>query len=178
MRKDGEYPNIVDSHLPSKIGMLSDSHGEVARTRLGVKLLRDHGAELLLHLGDIGSEAVLEELLGGPARVVFGNCDQERNLGHYAEILGIAVDHPGTLLDIPSGRLAYTHGHLDHVTEHLLAEKPTVFAHGHSHQVRDERIQGVHLVNPGALHRSRRYTVALLEAVEDRFEILELPRQA
>lgn len=177
-RKGGEYRKDVPPP-PAKIGLLSDSHGEVARTRMAVAMLRDHGSELIIHLGDIGSEAVLEELLGAHVRVVFGNCDDERTLAHYAGILGIPVDHPGASMEISSGgRLAYTHGHLSQVTHELMhAEKPTVLAHGHSHEIRDEFIDGIHVVNPGALHRAGRYTVAVLYADEDRLEILQLPRQ-
>ena len=141
------------------------------------ELLREHGAELLIHLGDIGSESVLEELLGGPARVVFGNCDDERSLAQYASILGIPSEHPGGALELSTGRLAYTHGHLPGFTKDLIEqESPTTLAHGHTHEIRDERIGDLHIINPGALFRARRYTVALLHAEEDRLEVLQVPR--
>ena len=162
---------------PSIVGLLSDSHGNAPGTRAGVELLREHGAELLIHLGDIGSESVLEELLGGPARVVFGNCDDERSLAQYASILGIPSEHPGGALELSTGRLAYTHGHLPGVTKDLIEqESPTTLAHGHTHEIRDERIGDLHIINPGALFRARRYTVALLHAEEDRLEVLQVPR--
>ena len=65
-----------------RIGILSDSHGRADNTALAVKSLRDRGAELLLHLGDLGSRDVIDELAGGPARIVFGNCDPDSTAGH------------------------------------------------------------------------------------------------
>jgi hypothetical protein len=91
------------------LGILSDSHGRADTTRLAVKLLRDRGAELLLHLGDIGGEQVIDELVGQPARIVFGNCDwNDRELGRYAEILGIINDHPIGRLTIDDKDVAFT----------------------------------------------------------------------
>jgi predicted phosphodiesterase len=42
--------------------------------------------------------------------------------------------------------------------------------HGHTHKVRDERIGEVHVINPGALRRARRHTVAILDTDGDTLE--------
>ena len=50
------------------IGLLSDSHGRAPTTQRGVDLLLDGGAELLLHLGDVGTVEVIDALCTpGPA---------------------------------------------------------------------------------------------------------------
>ncbi|MHC4995439.1 MAG: metallophosphoesterase family protein, partial [Planctomycetota bacterium] len=49
----------------SIIGLLSDSHGHADTTARGVRLLLDNGAEVLIHLGDIGSEAVIDAMVCG-----------------------------------------------------------------------------------------------------------------
>jgi hypothetical protein len=65
------------------LGILSDSHGHVPRTRAALQLLLDAGAEQIIHCGDIGGEAVLAEIaaLTGPRKVpacaVLGNVDWE-----------------------------------------------------------------------------------------------------
>ncbi|MCH2162614.1 MAG: YfcE family phosphodiesterase [Phycisphaerales bacterium] len=170
---DPEHARAVP---PAAIGLLSDSHGNVDRTRRGVDLLLEEGADLLVHLGDVGSRLVLDQLVGLPARVVFGNCDDDQDLAAYAAAQGIAVDHPGATLPTEAGLLAITHGHLEGVIRGLIDEEPRYLAHGHSHEVRDETLQGVRFLNPGALQRARRYTVALLRPAEDQFTVFEVTR--
>ena len=46
------------------VGVLSDSHGHAETTARAVEALVAHGAEMLLHLGDIGSDEVIDELGG------------------------------------------------------------------------------------------------------------------
>ena len=41
--------------------------------------------------------------------------------------------------------------------------------------LRDERIGRTRVINPGALQRARRYTVALLDTEMDALELFELP---
>ena len=45
------------------IGLISDSHGDAPITRRAAELLARRGADLLLHLGDVGNEAVIDALL-------------------------------------------------------------------------------------------------------------------
>jgi putative phosphoesterase len=169
-------PTVV---LPSVdvVGVLSDSHGQADTTGRAVAALLQAGAQLLLHLGDIGSDAVIDELAGHPARIVLGNCDlDERALSRYAELVGVTVDHPLGDITLGGRRLAYTHGHLPAIMKAALASRPAYLLHGHSHLVRDERIGGVRIINPGALHRAARYTVAVLEPQLDRLRFIDIGR--
>jgi len=61
-----------------KIGILSDTHRKVGRTKKIVELLKSSGAEYLIHAGDIVEEATLKELQksGIPFTAVFGNNDK------------------------------------------------------------------------------------------------------
>jgi predicted phosphodiesterase len=45
-----------------KIGILSDTHGDVRRTEAGLDLLLQHPIEAICHCGDVGSESVLTAL--------------------------------------------------------------------------------------------------------------------
>jgi uncharacterized protein len=158
------------------IGVLSDSHGRAEVTRQAVHVLRQAGAETLLHLGDVETEAVIDELVGHNARLVFGNCDEERRLARYAQIMGISVDHPIGMIEAAGRQIAFTHGHLPHLMTQAMANGVDYLFHGHTHEVRDERVRGVRIINPGALHRARRYTAALLDPAADRLEIVEIPK--
>ncbi|MEC8321162.1 MAG: YfcE family phosphodiesterase [Planctomycetota bacterium] len=157
-----------------RIGLLSDSHGEAARTGRALDLLLDRGADLLIHLGDLGSEAVVDRLAGLPAMIVLGNVDPP-SLGRYAEWLGIAMDGRAVHLQVGGRRLAATHGHLEEVWTDLVATAPDYLLHGHTHEVRDERHGGIRFVNPGAVDRADRWTVAMLEPEFDRLEIMDIP---
>jgi putative phosphoesterase len=143
-----------------------------------VRLLRDAVAELLLHLGDIGSEAVIDELVGHPARVVFGNCDDERRLASYAELVGLRVDHPAGEIEADGKRIVFTHGHLEAPASQALSAGVDYLLHGHTHLLRDERVGRTRVINPGALHRAARYTAVRLDPAADRLEVVEVDRGA
>jgi putative phosphoesterase len=159
-----------------RIGILSDSHGRADTTALAVKALRDRGAELLLHLGDIGTREVIDALAGGPARIVFGNCDPDpAALARYAQRLEITVDHPLGIIEIDGKRIALTHGHLPSFMSQALRSGVDYLLHGHTHEIRDERIGPTRVVNPGALFRACRYTAMMLDPARDALTVIEIP---
>ena len=159
------------------LGILSDSHGRAETTRRAVAALREAGADVLLHLGDLGTEEVIDELVGHRARIVFGNCDlDETRLGRYAELVGVEVDHPLGELTVAGRRIVFTHGHLAALMSGALAQRPDYLLHGHTHQFRDERSDGVRIINPGALFRASRYTAVVLDPARDRLQVLEIER--
>lgn len=160
-----------------KIGLLSDSHGRVHPTREAVAAVVANGAELLLHMGDIGSDKVLEELVGHNARIVFGNCDDEiESLSRYARALGISVDHPCGWLELQGKHIAYTHGHMPELMKQAIARGASYLIHGHTHEVADVRAGCTRIINPGALWRAPRYTAATLDLESDSLEIIEVKR--
>jgi len=158
-----------------RIGILSDSHGRADTTRLAVKALQVRGVTLLLHLGDIGGEEVIDELVGCNARVVFGNCDWDiAGLTRHAQCMGLFVDHPMGLVEADGKRIAFTHGHLPQLMDQAIAQRVDYLLHGHTHELRDERMGRVRIINPGALCRASRYTAAVLDPAADVLEIVEV----
>lgn len=161
------------------IGILSDSHGRVATTRRAVQTLRDGGAELLLHLGDIGSIDVIDELVGQNARIVFGNCDlDEAVLSRYAESVGVTVDHPIGRVEAGGRCIAFTHGHMTRLMDQALRDGVDYLLSGHTHEVHDERVGSTRMINPGALFRAPRYTACLLDPAQDALTFVEIDRNA
>ncbi|MCP4835025.1 MAG: hypothetical protein GY895_09715 [Phycisphaera sp.] len=156
------------------IGVVSDSHGEADRTETALRSLEAAGADLFIHLGDLESEAVVDRLAGRPSRIVLGNVDVPE-LARYASFLGIDVDHPVMRLEVGGRRIGATHGHLESELDRLASERPDHLLHGHTHRIRDERVEGMRILNPGAIARSPRCTAAILEPAADRFEIIEIP---
>jgi uncharacterized protein len=180
-----------------RIGLLSDSHGRVATTKQAVSVLLEQRIDTLIHLGDLGSMEVIDELVVGEtqlqnsatsannvdavatavqSRLVFGNVDWDRaSMAQYARHLGIGVADPAGKLDLPDGRqLIFTHGHDDKAVDDALASGASYLCHGHSHRVRDEKVDSTRVLNPGALFRAKQYTVAVLDTDTDNFTVIEL----
>jgi len=167
-----------------RVGLLSDSHGRADTTERAVRLLLQQGAELLLHLGDVGTGEVLEALVAAPpgsrapvpAQVVFGNTDRNpTNLSRYAAHLGLVVAHPMGRLTVAERTLAFCHGHEPRRLNAALDEAVVYLCHGHTHRATDQRQGPTRVINPGALYRARQYTVALLDVATDRLAFLPVP---
>lgn len=122
------------------IGLIADTHGQV-RPDVHAALA---GVELILHAGDVGGDAVLDELsLIAPVRAAFGNTDPPGDPRLSSEIV-CAVG--GVSIHV-------SHGHEvgAPTPARLLARYPQrVIVYGHTHRYLETR-QGDRLViNPGA----------------------------
>ena len=69
--------SIGDSSI-MRIGILSDTHDQVQRTKSAVAMLAEGGAETLIHYGDLTIADVVDECSVLPCYFVFGNCDYDR----------------------------------------------------------------------------------------------------
>jgi putative phosphoesterase len=154
------------------LGLLSDSHGNDERTTRAVELLCEREAEVLIHLGDVGSEAVLDALavahdaegqLTPQVHVVFGNTDHDHiALAQYAQSLGLNVHHPMGRIELEGKTIAFTHGDQQDLMNEALADDVDYLCHGHTHTCIFEKSGKTRVINPGALTRARTYTAAVL----------------
>jgi putative phosphoesterase len=119
-----------------RIAVLSDTHdrfppGLPARLR---------GADEIWHLGDVSAPETLAEFetLGPPLRVVLGNCDT-----HPAWPVALDLEREGVRF------------HLTHVPPRRWPAKCQVALHGHTHLPRDETLDGIRWLNPGAVTHPR-----------------------
>jgi putative phosphoesterase len=143
------------------IGLISDTHGMV-RASVHDALA---GVELILHAGDVGGDAILDELeVIAPVLAVYGNTDVP-----FDPRLAASIDR-----EIGGVRVHVSHGHeLGSPTpEKLLERYPAdVIVYGHTHRQLVVRADGRLVVNPGAAG-ARRFnlgpSVARLTIVEGR----------
>jgi putative phosphoesterase len=158
------------------IGILSDSHDRPEAMAAAVKTLSANGAEFLIHCGDLGSESILDYLAGLPAAFVWGNTDfDRRGLQRYAEDLGINCLGNMGELELGGKRFVVLHGDDERAKQRLLAEqRHDYLLQGHTHVPLDQRIGKVRCINPGALHRTREKTVAVLDTETDQLTFLVL----
>jgi putative phosphoesterase len=156
------------------VGILSDTHDRVDAARAAIKLLQGQGAEYFIHCGDVGSEQILDLLAGLPAAFVFGNCDWDlRGLQRYARELNLTCLATGGNLELGGKLFRIEHGDNPGTMRHALDSQTFDYLlHGHTHVERDDRVGRTRIINPGALHRAREKTVALLDTETDKLKFL------
>lgn len=159
-----------------RIGILSDTHDELARTRLAVQLLRDAGAEALIHCGDLASPPIVEALAVLPAWFVFGNHDADTvpSLRKAAAEFGPVCLGWGGVVELVGRRVGVAHGHMSTDVRRVLAEQPEFLLSGHSHYHYDTIVGSVRRINPGALHRAEEFTVVVLELASGQSQVLHV----
>lgn len=127
------------------IGLISDTHGLV---RAGVHDALA-GVELILHAGDVGGDAVLDEIgLIAPVFAVYGNTDAPGD-----PRLSVSIER-----EVDGLRLHVSHGHeLGAPTPQKLLERyaADVIVYGHTHRQLVTRAGGRLVVNPGAAGQRR-----------------------
>src|ERR1017187_4318592 len=139
-----------------KIGVVSDTHG-LYRPQVAQALA---GVERILHLGDVGNPAVLEELGKiAPVTAVRGN-----------------VDRSGPCRELPETEVVLIAGHYVYMlhdlhTLHLdpAAAKFAAVLHGHSHVPNFVTRKGVLYFNPGSCGPRRfelKPTIGVLEITD------------
>ena len=144
-----------------KIGILSDSHKRVGRTSQVIELLKEKGAQQLIHAGDIVKVEVLDALekSGLPYIAVYGNNDAHLH----------SVDHHYNLVEEPYhfklGNLTATLMH--HPT--YLSNQRDIMIYGHTHDL-DVRFDNKTLVlNPGeSCARDKPLSECILLDIQDK----------
>jgi putative phosphoesterase len=161
-----------------RIGVVSDTHDQIERTRRAVKLLRDNGADVLVHCGDVVEPELVAELAEQPFYMAFGNNDSDtvpRLRCAIGDAGGTCLEWGGEVV-LAGKRIAITHGHMHTDVRRLLAAKPDYLLSGHSHIASDRRDGPLRRINPGALYRASKFTVDLLDPAIDDVKFLTIPR--
>ncbi len=151
-----------------KLGIISDTHGLVARTKAAIDLFRDQEVDRILHCGDIGTAEIIRLFREIPTDFVFGNSDP-RTETLRREILAIGLhcqDWFGTL-ESEGKRICFLHGHQNGRLEQEIASGQwDLICFGHTH-VPDLQLFGkTLLLNPGAVQRTPTPSVAIVELPE------------
>jgi uncharacterized protein len=159
------------------VGILSDTHDRVDAARAAVQLLQAQGAEYFVHCGDVGAEPILDLLAGLPAAFVFGNNDWDRRgLERYAAALNVSCLGDAGGLELGGKSFHVLHGDdLRALRRAVDGQAFDYVLHGHTHVPRDERVGRTRVINPGALHRAREKTVAVLDTETDALTFLKIP---
>jgi len=159
------------------IGILSDTHDRAEMMAAAIALLRQKNAEFFVHCGDVGNEHVLDHLAGLKAAFIWGNNDWDRiALERYAQQIGVGCYGSQADLMLAGKRFAVIHGDDLRLRQRLLdSQEYDYLLQGHTHVKFDGRVGRTRIINPGALHRAKPKTVAMLDTESDRLEFLEVP---
>jgi putative phosphoesterase len=158
-----------------RLGILSDTHDRLERTRAAVKLLCDEGADVLIHCGDLTGPEIVVACVVAPAYFVFGNHDADS-----VPVLEKAISEAGAVcfgwggeVTLCGKRVAVVHGHIG--VRRRLATEPDYLLSGHFHIASDRREGRTRWINPGALDEADEFTVALLDVERDNLQFLRIP---
>lgn len=153
-----------------RLGILSDSHDHADRVTAAIRLFVDLNVDGVIHCGDVGGMESFDAMVGCNLWFVWGNTDvPDAALGAYLETVGLRIPPaPPLSLTIERRLIQVFHGHEPGFQKALRAQEADYILHGHTHVARDERLGRTRVINPGALHRAPRYTVATLDLPDDR----------
>jgi putative phosphoesterase len=163
----------------SIIGVISDTHGEVAETQKAAELFRQFHVKTVIHCGDIGTASVVECFAGFDAHFVYGNTDGQ-NGGIAGKSIADAVQKIGGTLHNWCGeteccgkRVFFLHGHQVPVLQNAVhSKKYDLICCGHTHIAVFENYEGTLLLNPGAFRRVAVPTIAIVKMPDIEVEML------
>ena len=156
------------------IAVLSDSHSDFKNIDLALARLRGSGVAQVFHCGDIDSPAAARMFEELPTSFVFGNVDSE------LDEIRRAIEQSGNRcfgrvceMELSGRRIAMQHGDDARSLRSLEQSARYDFLfYGHTH-VAEQHVTGQTLVvNPGALHRARTKSIALIDLSTKSCEIV------
>jgi len=163
-----------------KIGVLSDTHEDVANFEIALAAYRSEGIIQVIHCGDMTTAATAQKLDGFNVVYVGGNMDQGlpeiyRTLRDLNSRSVVLPTYEGELEGVSIG---VTHGDNENELRRLVDSGAHQYVfHGHTHRRRDEMQDSTRIYNPGALgglqFESRSYSMLDLETGE--ITLIELP---
>ena len=113
-----------------------------------------------------------------PLYFVFGNGDARTTaeLELAATTLDATCLGLGGVVELGGKRVGVVHSHLNAEVRRVLADSPEYLLTGHSHIAHDLRDGPLRRINPGALHRASKFTVATLDLATDELKFMEVAR--
>jgi len=155
------------------IGILSDTHDHVDRLRNAVARFQQEKVDIVIHAGDLVAPFAVRALLewNGPLHVVYGNNDGERR--GLKSLLPQIEDGP---ILVNCGGLKINVDHYPPDDVHQPLDEADVLVYGHTHQIVNERREGVLHLNPGECCGwvTGTATIATLDTDTLRAEIIHL----
>ena len=144
--------------------------------RAAAAALRELGAELIFHCGDVGGRHVLDEMKALDSAFVWGDADKDRmGLLRHAQRIGVACYGVLADVELDGKRVAVLHGDDKKLLQKLLAEQQHDFViWGHGPEPEDKKVGKTHVVHPGSLYGSTTRSVTLVDTEADTARVITL----
>jgi uncharacterized protein len=159
-----------------KLGIISDTHDRVERVAAALALFADRGVDRLIHCGDVTGPDTVAAFAGWNVEFVLGNCDwNPSSLEKAAKQIGGMLHERFGDLELLGRKIAWIHSDnavLFRALEN--ADHYDYLFYGHTHEAEQHRTGKTLVCNPGALHRVRIPTCAVLDLVIDDIESIHL----
>lgn len=148
-----------------RIGVVSDTHGQVKFTRAAVRMLESLEVELVVHCGDIGSPEIVGLFAAWPTHFVFGNVDYpQAPLANAIEAAGQHNHNRFGQLELMGKRIAFLHSDDTALfCQTCQSGEFDLVCYGHTHQARQQREGKTLVLNPGAIYRANPHSLATVE---------------
>jgi uncharacterized protein len=160
------------------VGLVSNTNGRADAMASALATLRDRGADLIVHCGDVGGRQVLDELKQIDAAFVWGDRDQDRmGLLRHARTLNVVCFGVLGELDLDGKRAVLVHGDDKKLIRRLLDEQQYDYLLcGHDAEGEDRKVGRTRVINPGWLHGGPSQNCALVSTTSDEVKFLKLER--
>ncbi len=165
-----------------KVGILSDTHGNLSATKSAAKAMAGAGVEAVFHCGDIGGMDVLAELAavfepkGVPVHAVFGNVDVYASDWKFFPA-NIGVTLHGRCGEISCAGKAIALLHSDDARRYrqvVASGEYDLVLSGHTHEVHDYKRGRTRCINPGTAGRGSPNTCAVLDLESGTLDVLSI----
>ncbi len=155
-----------------KIGIISDTHNNLAMTRRALAVFRDNGIIHTVHAGDITSPKMLGLFTEFKPRFVLGNGDiDEEALNEEAGKLGFGAIEASCVFEADGKKIIVFHGNDVPLFRQAVASGEYDYViKGHTHLFENYMAGSTRVINPGALYGADEFTVAILDTETGRVE--------
>ena len=155
------------------IGIISDTHENEEAVKKAAALFKEKNVDFVVHCGDIISPPMLGHFKDLKMKFVYGNNDGEKKgLKEMCQKLGFDEIKDEIEFTYKNKKFYAYHGtKLKILNDAIQSSKYDYILTGHTHAKRNDKIGKTRVINPGALFRVYPYTVAMLDAQDDKLEV-------
>ncbi len=165
-----------------KIGILSDTHGNLPATKSAASNLVAANVNAVFHCGDIGGAEVLEELaavfhpLGVPIYAVYGNVDAYSNdWKFFPSNIGVELLGRFGAVEVGGKKIAILHSDdRRRFRKTIESGEYDLVLSGHSHEIHDHLVGTTRCINPGSAGRGMPNSCAVLDLDSGQFNSLNI----
>ena len=158
------------------VGLISNTSGRADSMAAAAAVLRDRGADFLVHCGDVGGHHVLDELARMESGFVWGDRDTDRmGLFRYARNAGVLCYGVLGEIDLGDKRAVVLHGDDRKIVRRLLDEQQYDYLFcGHDPAGEDRKVGRTRVINPGELQGGPSQNCAVLSTTSDEVKFFTL----